>query len=50
MWEVSQHVANAPSQQFWEEVIGAYTGGHYVKGPIVKEDWEGQAITFDNSE
>jgi predicted acetyltransferase len=50
LWEVSQHEANAPARRFWEEVIGAYTGGHYVKGPVSTEDWQGQAITFDNSE
>jgi predicted acetyltransferase len=50
LWEVLQHEANVPAQRFWEEVIGAYTGGHYVRGPVVTEDWEGQSITFDNSE
>jgi predicted acetyltransferase len=48
-WEVLQYGGNAPSYQFWEKVIGAYTGGRYDKGPVTTEDWEGQAITFDNS-
>lgn len=48
-WEVLQHGKNRPSYLFWEKVIGAYTDGQYDKGPVVIEDWEGQAITFDNS-
>jgi predicted acetyltransferase len=48
-WEVIQHGANRPSYLFWETVIGAYTGGRYEKGPVTTEDWDGQAITFDNS-
>ena len=48
-WEVLQHGANAPSYRFWEKVIGEYTEGRYDKGPVTTEDWEGQAITFDNS-
>jgi predicted acetyltransferase len=49
-WEVLQYGANAPSYAFWEKVIGAYTDGRYDKGPVTTEEWEGQAITFDNSE
>ena len=48
-WEVIQHGNNRPSYRFWETVIDAYTGGRYVKGPVDTGDWEGQAITFDNS-
>jgi predicted acetyltransferase len=48
-WEVLQHGGNRPSYVFWEKVIGAYTDGRYEKGRVVTEDWEGQAITFDNS-
>jgi predicted acetyltransferase len=48
-WEVLQHGRNRPSYLFWETVIGAYTGGQYTKGSVVTEDWEGQALTFDNS-
>jgi predicted acetyltransferase len=48
-WEVLQHGGNAPSYVFWEEVIADYTGGRYDKEPVVTEDWDGQAITFDNS-
>ena len=49
-WKVLQYGANAPSYRFWEEVIDAYTGGRYHKGPVTTEKWEGQAITFDNSQ
>ena len=47
-WEVLQHGGNRPSYLFWEKVIDRYTGGQYVKAPIVTEEWEGQVITFDN--
>jgi predicted acetyltransferase len=49
-WEVLQYGGNAPSYRFWEKVIDAYTGGRYDKGPVTTEKWQGQAITFDNSQ
>jgi predicted acetyltransferase len=48
-WEVLQYGGNAPSYAFWEKVIDEYTEGRYEKGPVTTEEWEGQAITFDNS-
>ena len=48
-WEALQHGANAPSYLFWERVIGEYTKGRFEKRPVTTEEWEGQAITFDNS-
>lgn len=48
-WEVIQHEANEPSKIFWEGVIRAYTQGNYRQERAVTEDWEGQAILFDNS-
>ena len=48
-WEVIQCGANAPSIVFWEKVIGEYTNGAFEKHPVTTEDWEGQALIFDNS-
>lgn len=49
-WEVIQHGANEPSKRFWEGIIHAYTKGNYRQEKAVTEDWEGQALIFDNSE
>jgi predicted acetyltransferase len=49
-WEVIQHGHNAPSKLFWEKTIGEYCGGNYRKAPVKTEDWEGQALLFDNSQ
>ena len=48
-WEVIQHGENAPSMLFWEKIIGEYCGGNYRKEPVKTEDWEGQALLFDNT-
>lgn len=49
-WEVIQQQHNLPSIQFWERVIHEYTAGHFRKEPVQTEDWEGQALIFNNSD
>ncbi len=48
-WEVIQHGKNELSKMFWERVIGEYTQGNYRREKAVVEDWEGQALLFDNA-
>ena len=48
-WEVIQHGDNRPSKIFWEDIIGEYSDGNYCKEKVKTEDWEGQALIFDNS-
>ena len=47
-WEVIQHEDNEPSKFFWEQIIHEYTGGDYRKEKVKTENWEGQALIFDN--
>jgi predicted acetyltransferase len=47
-WEVIQHGENAPSQKFWEKIIGEYSAGNFHKEPVETECWTGQALIFDN--
>ncbi|MBN1261003.1 MAG: GNAT family N-acetyltransferase [Anaerolineae bacterium] len=48
-WEVVQMGTNAPSKLFWEEVVAAYAGGRYEKHGVTTEEWDGQALLFDNA-
>jgi predicted acetyltransferase len=48
-WEVFQHQENAPSQRFWEAVIGAYTRENYKRVQVTKDWGTGQVLGFDNS-
>ncbi len=48
-WEVIQHGNNEPSKIFWERIISAYTNGKFKQKKATTEDWEGQALIFDNS-
>jgi len=48
-WEVLQHGENAPSIRFWETIVSEYTNGNFEKHAAQTEDWEGQALIFDNS-
>ena len=49
-WEVIQHEENPDSIIFWEGVIGEYTIGRFNKEVVLTEYWQGQALTFDNSD
>lgn len=44
-WQVAQEEANLPSQKFWREVIGEYTGGRYAEVQV--EGWQGPAQEFE---
>lgn len=44
VWSVKQVQSNLPSHAFWRDVIGKYTGGHYVE--IREEGWDGPVQTF----
>lgn len=48
-WEVIQHKNNIPSIQFWQQVVNEYTRGRFQKKPVQTEEWQGQALLFDNS-
>jgi predicted acetyltransferase len=48
-WEVIQHGENKPSQIFWEAVVAEYTHGNFTKQSVSTDDWDGQALIFDNS-
>ena len=48
-WGVVQHGANLPSIRFWEKVVGEFTDGRFEQVDVVTEDWDGQALIFDNS-
>ena len=48
-WEIIQHGENEPSKIFWEEVIREYNQGYFRKEKVMTEDWEGQALIFDNT-
>ncbi len=47
-WEVIQHSENEPSKVFWEAVVAEYTSGDFIKKSVKTEDWDGQALIFDN--
>ncbi len=48
-WEVVQHGSNLPAIKFWEKVINQYTDGNFKKESVQTENWQGQALIFDNS-
>ncbi len=47
-WEIHQIHANKVAQQFWRNVIGAYTAGNYTEIVIEEQNWQGVAQCFDN--
>ena len=47
-WEVNQQGTNEPSKRFWENVIAEYSQTGYEILPVKEDDWEGQAIRFEN--
>jgi predicted acetyltransferase len=49
-WEVLQHGENEPSKLFWRKVISEYTNNNYKHEKAKTELWEGQALTFNNSQ
>jgi predicted acetyltransferase len=49
-WEVLQHEKNEISKRFWKKVIEGYTDNEYQVKAAKTEDWEGQALIFNNLE
>jgi predicted acetyltransferase len=48
-WEIIQHGGNEPSKVFWRRVIDEYTQGDFRQDKVTTEEWEGQALIFDNT-
>jgi predicted acetyltransferase len=47
-WEVLQHGKNEISKLFWENVVEKYTNNNYMIKAAITEEWEGQALIFNN--
>ncbi len=45
IWCVAQEADNHPAQIFWQEVIAAYTGGHFIEIPA-SDEWPGPTLRF----
>ncbi len=48
-WEVLQHGENHISKLFWKAAIEKYTNKNYKVEKARTEDWEGQALIFNNA-
>jgi predicted acetyltransferase len=47
-WEVKVVEKNRPAQEFWRDVIAAYTQGNYQETSVDNDDWNGPVFFFDN--